>query len=88
MKKDDTQQMNPPKFEKIEDMAGLTYLNEASVLYNLKQRYYSGLIYVSISLRPFFPISLPFSVSCFLSVLSSAHHLGDAPERLLVKRKL
>ncbi|XP_071815059.1 uncharacterized protein [Apostichopus japonicus] len=45
LKKDDTMQMNPPKFEKIEDMAGLTYLNEASVLHNLKQRYYSGLIY-------------------------------------------
>lgn len=42
-----TQQMNPPKFEKIEDMAGLTYLNEASVLHNLRQRYYSNLIYVS-----------------------------------------
>ncbi|XP_011682897.1 myosin-16 isoform X3 [Strongylocentrotus purpuratus] len=45
VKKDDTQQMNPPKFEKIEDMAGMTYLNEASVLENLRQRYYSGLIY-------------------------------------------
>ncbi|XP_041473499.1 myosin-16 isoform X2 [Lytechinus variegatus] len=44
-KKDDTQQMNPPKFDKIEDMAGMTYLNEASVLENLRQRYYSGLIY-------------------------------------------
>ena len=43
----DTQQMNPPKFEKVEDMAGLTYLNEASVLHNLQQRYYSSLIYVS-----------------------------------------
>lgn len=43
----DTQQMNPPKFEKIEDMASLTYLNEASVLHNLQQRYYSSLIYVS-----------------------------------------
>ena len=42
-----TQQMNPPKFEKIEDMAGLTYLNEASVLHNIRQRYYSSLIYVS-----------------------------------------
>ena len=42
-----TQQMNPPKFEKIEDMATLTYLNEASVLHNLRQRYYSSLIYVS-----------------------------------------
>lgn len=41
-----TQQMNPPKFEKVEDMASLTYLNEASVLHNLRQRYYSGLIYV------------------------------------------
>ncbi|KAL5473297.1 hypothetical protein EMCRGX_G027764 [Ephydatia muelleri] len=40
-----TQQMNPPKFEKIEDMASLTYLNEASVLHNLRQRYYSSLIY-------------------------------------------
>ncbi len=39
--------MNPPKFEKIEDMASLTYLNEAAVLHNLRQRYYSSLIYVS-----------------------------------------
>jgi len=39
--------MNPPKFEKIEDMANLTYLNEASVLYNLRSRYGAGLIYVS-----------------------------------------
>ncbi|XP_050392436.1 myosin heavy chain, striated muscle isoform X1 [Patella vulgata] len=44
-KKDDLQQMNPPKFEKIEDMANLTYLNEASVLYNLKARYEAGFIY-------------------------------------------
>lgn len=40
--------MNPPKFEKCEDMASLTYLNEASVLYNLKSRYTSALIYVSL----------------------------------------
>lgn len=45
--KNDTEQMNPPKFEKAEDMANLTYLNEASVLHNLKQRYFAGLIYVS-----------------------------------------
>uniref|UniRef100_A0A1W7RA51 Myosin heavy chain, non-muscle n=1 Tax=Hadrurus spadix TaxID=141984 RepID=A0A1W7RA51_9SCOR len=43
--KDDVQKMNPPKFTKVEDMAELTCLNEASVLYNLKDRYYSGLIY-------------------------------------------
>jgi len=45
--KDDIQKMNPPKFSKVEDMAELTCLNEASVLHNLKERYYSGLIYVS-----------------------------------------
>ncbi|XP_032444319.1 myosin-9-like isoform X2 [Xiphophorus hellerii] len=43
--KDDIQKMNPPKFSKVEDMAELTCLNEASVLHNLKERYYSGLIY-------------------------------------------
>uniref|UniRef100_A0A8C9TA04 Myosin, heavy chain 11b, smooth muscle n=1 Tax=Scleropages formosus TaxID=113540 RepID=A0A8C9TA04_SCLFO len=43
--KDDIQKMNPPKFSKVEDMAELTCLNEASVLHNLRERYYSGLIY-------------------------------------------
>ena len=49
-KKDDIQQMNPPKYERIEDMANMTYLNEASVLYNLKSRYQAGLIYVSTNM--------------------------------------
>ncbi|XP_055708521.1 myosin heavy chain, non-muscle [Phlebotomus papatasi] len=43
--RDDIQKMNPPKFDKVEDMAELTCLNEASVLHNIKDRYYSGLIY-------------------------------------------
>ena len=47
VKKDDVQQMNPPKFDKIEDMANMTYLNEASVLGNLRSRYCNGYIYVS-----------------------------------------
>jgi myosin protein heavy chain len=51
--REDTQKMNPPKFNKVEDMAELTCLNEASVLHNIKDRYYSGLIYVS------FPPSTP-----------------------------
>merc|ERR1712002_1029213 len=45
VKKEDCGQMNPPKYEKATDMANLTYLNEASVLYNLKARYQAGLIY-------------------------------------------
>ncbi|XP_077575708.1 myosin-11a isoform X2 [Stigmatopora nigra] len=43
--KDDIQKMNPPKFSKVEDMAELTCLNEASVLHNIRERYFSGLIY-------------------------------------------
>ncbi|KRY78773.1 Myosin heavy chain, non-muscle [Trichinella pseudospiralis] len=39
------EKMNPPKYEKVPDMADLTCLNEACVLHNLKARYYSGMIY-------------------------------------------
>uniref|UniRef100_A0AAG5DQM9 Myosin heavy chain n=1 Tax=Anopheles atroparvus TaxID=41427 RepID=A0AAG5DQM9_ANOAO len=44
-KKDLVTQVNPPKYEKCEDMSNLTYLNDASVLHNLRQRYYAKLIY-------------------------------------------
>jgi len=37
--------MNPPRFNKTQDMADLTVLNEASVLFNLRDRYLSDLIY-------------------------------------------
>ena len=38
--------MNPPKFDRAEDIADLTFLNEASVVHNLRLRYGSGAIYV------------------------------------------
>jgi len=38
-------QVNPPKFEKCEDMANLTFLNDASVFHNLEVRYKAKLIY-------------------------------------------
>lgn len=44
--KNDTFKMNPPKFDKVEDMADLAYLNEPAVLDNLRKRYHSNLIYV------------------------------------------
>ena len=50
MKENELQQMNPPKFDLIEDMAMLTHLNEASVLFNLRRRYAAWMIYVSIPL--------------------------------------
>ena len=45
MTKDDIEAMNPPKFDKCEDMTLLTHLNESSVLHNLRDRYYANLIY-------------------------------------------
>ena len=45
--KEKLEQMNPPKFDMAEDMANMTYLNEASVMGNLRARYQKLLIYVS-----------------------------------------
>ena len=42
----DVDKVNPPKFNLVEDMADLTYLNEASVIHNLRQRYENDFIYV------------------------------------------
>ena len=36
---------NPPRFDKVSDIAELTFLNEASVVHNLRSRYGSDLIY-------------------------------------------
>ena len=62
-KKDLVTQVNPPKYEKCEDMSNLTYLNDASILYNLKARYvnkliytYSGLFCVAINPYKRYPI--------------------------------
>jgi len=38
-------QVNPPKFEKCDDMVNLTYLNDASVFHNLEGRYKCKLIH-------------------------------------------
>ena len=37
--------VNPPKFEKCEDMVNLTFLNDASVFWNLKTRYAAKMIH-------------------------------------------
>ena len=50
VKKDDIEQMNPPKYDKCNDMADLTYLNDATVLANLRSRYMDWLIYVNFGL--------------------------------------
>lgn len=63
IQRDDIQKMNPPKFDKVEDMAELTCLNEASVLHNIKDRYYSGLIYVSKCFRYTFQCTM-YNTEC------------------------
>uniref|UniRef100_A0A665WMI2 Myosin-7 n=1 Tax=Echeneis naucrates TaxID=173247 RepID=A0A665WMI2_ECHNA len=54
---------NPPKFDKIEDMAMLTFLHEPAVLFNLKERYaawmiytYSGLFCVTVNPYKWLPV--------------------------------
>ncbi|KAL7843773.1 hypothetical protein AOLI_G00252850 [Acnodon oligacanthus] len=63
VKEDDIYPMNPPKFDKIEDMAMMTHLNEPCVLYNLKERYaawmiytYSGLFCVTVNPYKWLPV--------------------------------
>uniref|UniRef100_A0A3B1J4F0 Myosin heavy chain, fast skeletal muscle-like n=2 Tax=Astyanax mexicanus TaxID=7994 RepID=A0A3B1J4F0_ASTMX len=63
VKEDDIFPMNPPKFDKIEDMAMMTHLNEPCVLYNLKERYaawmiytYSGLFCVTVNPYKWLPV--------------------------------
>ncbi|NP_036736.1 myosin-3 [Rattus norvegicus] len=66
VKPEDVYAMNPPKFDKIEDMAMLTHLNEPAVLYNLKDRYtswmiytYSGLFCVTVNPYKWLPVYTP-----------------------------
>ena len=47
VKSDKIQQMNPFKYEKCDDMAEMTHLNDATVLHNLRARYTDWLIYVN-----------------------------------------
>merc|ERR1719188_2902035 len=66
-------QVNPPKFEKCEDMANLTFLNDASVFYNLKVRFqakliytYSGLFCIVVNPYKRYPIYTPTVVKMYL----------------------
>jgi myosin heavy chain 9/10/11/14 len=49
---DNVDKVNPAKFDKANDMAELTHLNEPSVVHNLHMRYQADLIYVSNFVLP------------------------------------
>ncbi|XP_069654953.1 myosin heavy chain, skeletal muscle, adult-like [Haliaeetus albicilla] len=66
VKEDQVFPMNPPKYDKVEDMAMMTHLHEPAVLYNLKERYaawmiytYSGLFCVTVNPYKWLPVYNP-----------------------------
>ncbi|XP_054315118.2 myosin-2 isoform X3 [Pongo pygmaeus] len=72
VKDDQVFPMNPPKYDKIEDMAMMTHLHEPAVLYNLKERYaawmiytYSGLFCVTVNPYKWLPVYKPEVVTAY-----------------------
>ncbi|XP_038227326.1 myosin heavy chain, skeletal muscle, adult isoform X6 [Dermochelys coriacea] len=72
VKEDQVFSMNPPKYDKIEDMAMMTHLHEPAVLYNLKERYaawmiytYSGLFCVTVNPYKWLPVYNPEVVTAY-----------------------
>jgi len=72
-KKDQVGQVNPPKFDCQDDMSGLTYLNDACVLWNSVVRYkneliytYSGLFCIAINPYKRFPIYTQRSMEIYI----------------------
>ena len=73
-------QVNPPKMEKFDDVSNMTYLNEASVLWNLKSRYVAKLIYVRLKYNNsndnlIFILDLLWSLLCCHQPIQEISHL-------------
>ena len=63
---------NPTKYELLEDMANMTHLSEATVVYNLGERYklfliytYSGLFCVTVNPYKMLPVYSDYVVPCY-----------------------
>merc|ERR1711963_704088 len=77
-KKDQVGQVNPPKFDCQDDMSGLTYLNDACVLWNSVVRYkneliytYSGLFCIAINPCKRFPIYTQRTMEMYMGLRRS-----------------
>ncbi|KAL2432443.1 Myosin type-2 heavy chain 1 [Exophiala dermatitidis] len=60
---EEVDKVNPAKFDKADDMAELTHLNEASVIHNLYTRYQADLIYTYsglflVTINPYCPLPI------------------------------
>ena len=69
---DKIDKQNPPKYELLEDLANMTYLSEAAVVYNLSERYvkfliytYSGLFCVTVNPYKWLPVYDNHVVGCY-----------------------
>jgi myosin heavy chain 6/7 len=90
-KKDQVGQVNPPKFDCSDDMAGLTYLNDACVLWNSVVRYKNQLIYTysglfCIAINPYirFPIYTQRAMEIYMGLRRSEcppHIFGVAEQQ-------
>jgi myosin protein heavy chain len=68
---DGVDKVNPAKFDKADDMAELTHLNEASVVHNLHMRYQADLIYTYsglflVTINPY--CSLPIYTNGYINM--------------------
>ena len=77
--------MNPPKFDRVDDIADLTFLNEASVVHNLRLRYGSGAIYVSVGSPVRYLYTLTSDPPDVLRLILSSHQ--PLPESSPVLRR-
>ncbi|KAK9312929.1 P-loop containing nucleoside triphosphate hydrolase protein [Lipomyces starkeyi] len=71
VRNDEVDKVNPPKFDKANDMAELTHLNEASVVHNLASRYMADMIYTYsglflVAVNPY--CSLPIYNHAYISM--------------------
>ena len=72
VKEENLDPQNPPKYELLEDMADMTHLSEATVVYNLGARYerfliytYSGLFCVTVNPYKMLPVYADYVVPCY-----------------------
>ncbi|VDO73343.1 unnamed protein product [Schistosoma curassoni] len=61
---EDVERANPPRFDRVDDLIKLRYINESSVTHSFIQRYGSGLIFTYasginlISINPMMPLNI------------------------------
>ncbi|KIW04631.1 uncharacterized protein PV09_04377 [Verruconis gallopava] len=63
VQEEEVDKVNPAKFDKADDMAELTHLNEPSVVHNLRMRYQADLIYTYsglflVTINPYCPLPI------------------------------